>query len=82
MELLSTKQLEKKDNRKNKEIENLLYNHYGYKFLCNMNYYSENFFWEIYDRKRYLEIKEIIDYNRVDCKVLQEIYFLLKKNYD
>tara|TARA_Y100001935_G_scaffold255363_2_gene267963 strand:+ start:3464 stop:5101 length:1638 start_codon:yes stop_codon:yes gene_type:complete len=32
--------------------------------------------------KRYLEIKEIIDYNRVDCKVLQEIYFLLKKNYD
>ena len=32
--------------------------------------------------KRYLEIKEIIYYNRVDCRVLQEIYFLLKKNYD
>ena len=32
--------------------------------------------------KRFLEIKEIIHYNRIDCKVLQEIYFLLKKNYD
>ena len=32
--------------------------------------------------KRFLEIKEIIHYNRIDCKVLQEIYFLLKQNYD
>lgn len=32
--------------------------------------------------KRYLEIKEIIHYNKIDCKVLQEIYFLLKKHYD
>ena len=32
--------------------------------------------------KRYLEIKDIIDYNHIDCKVLQEIYSLLKKHYD
>lgn len=32
--------------------------------------------------KRYLEIQNIIEYNRIDCKVLQEIYFVLKKNYD
>ena len=32
--------------------------------------------------KRYLEIKEIVYYNQVDCEVLQEIYFLLKRNYD
>tara|TARA_Y100000996_G_scaffold97928_1_gene70368 strand:+ start:6135 stop:7775 length:1641 start_codon:yes stop_codon:yes gene_type:complete len=31
--------------------------------------------------KRYLEIKDIIYYNQIDCKVLQDIYFLLKKNY-
>ena len=56
---------EKEDNlfppdfyTKNKEIEKILYNHYGYKFLCNMNYYSEDFFWKIYDKNRYLEIKK------------------------
>ena len=32
--------------------------------------------------KRFIEIKEIIDYNKVDCKVLKDIYDLLKKNYD
>ena len=31
--------------------------------------------------KRYIIIKEIIDYNRIDCKVLQEIHELLVKNY-
>lgn len=31
--------------------------------------------------KRYIEIKEIINYNRIDCKVLQDIYFLLKNKY-
>ena len=32
--------------------------------------------------KRYLEIQNIIEYNRIDCKVLKEIYNLLQKNYD
>ena len=32
--------------------------------------------------KRYLIIKEIIEYNEIDCKVLKEIYFLLKNNYN
>ena len=32
--------------------------------------------------KRFIEIKEKIDYNKVDCKVLKDIYDLLKKNYD
>lgn len=31
--------------------------------------------------KRYLIIKQIIEYNEIDCKVLKEIYFLLKNNY-
>jgi len=32
--------------------------------------------------KRYLEIQNIIEYNKTDCKVLKEIYNLLQKNYD
>ena len=32
--------------------------------------------------KRYLEISKIIQYNKIDCKVLQEIFNLLKNNYN
>ena len=46
---------------KNKEIEKILYNNYGYKFLCNMNYYDEEEFWKIYDKEKYKEIKEKYD---------------------
>jgi FAD/FMN-containing dehydrogenase len=46
---------------KNKEIENILYNHYGYKFLCNMNYYSKDLFWDIYSREKYLKVKNKYD---------------------
>ena len=46
---------------KNKEIENILYNHYGYKFLCNMNYYSKDFFWKIYNKEKYLKVKNKYD---------------------
>ena len=31
--------------------------------------------------KRYLVISDIINYNRIDCRVLQEIHGLLVKNY-
>ena len=46
---------------KNKNIEKALYNHYGYKFLCNMNYYSRDFFWKVYDKKEYLKVKNKYD---------------------
>ena len=31
--------------------------------------------------KRYKKIKEIIDYNRIDCQVLYEIIELLRNKY-
>ena len=31
--------------------------------------------------KRYKEIKEIVEYNRIDCKVLEEIVELLREIY-
>ena len=46
---------------KNKEIETLLHKYGGIKFLCNMNYYDEDFFWEIYDKNEYLKIKKKYD---------------------
>ena len=32
--------------------------------------------------KRYIEISNIIEYNRIDCQVLKEIIYLLRKNYN
>ena len=46
---------------KNKEIEILLHQNGGIKFLCNMNYYDKDFFWEIYDKNEYLKIKTKYD---------------------
>ena len=31
--------------------------------------------------KRYVKIKEIIDYNKIDCQVLYEIVELLRNKY-
>ena len=31
--------------------------------------------------KRYINIKNIVDYNYIDCKVLEDIVILLKKIY-
>ena len=31
--------------------------------------------------KRYVEVKEIIEYNRIDCQVLYEIVDLLRNKY-
>ena len=31
--------------------------------------------------KRFIEVKKIIDYNRIDCQVLYEIVKLLRKKY-
>ena len=31
--------------------------------------------------KRYVEISNIIEYNRIDCQVLKEIIELLRENY-
>lgn len=46
---------------KNKKIEKILHDYGGIKFLCNMNYYDKDFFWEIYDKNEYFKIKTKYD---------------------
>ena len=68
--------------RKNKEIENILYNHYGYKFLCNMNYYSKDFFWKIYNKEKYEEIKEKYDSKNNLLNIYEKVCSFYIKNFE
>jgi hypothetical protein len=42
---------------KNKELEWVLKNKGGIKFLCNMNYYDDELFWSIYNKQKYDSLK-------------------------
>ncbi len=57
------------------EYDNGLDTMIHFKELCK--YHNKNI-----PIKRYLEIKKIINYNRVDCQVLYEIVELLRNKYD
>jgi len=61
-------------NKKWKENDNGLDAMIKFKEICKKN--------KKIPLKRYLIIKQTIEYNEIDCKVLKEIYFLLKNNYN
>lgn len=65
---------------KNKEIENKLYHNDGLKFLCNMNYYDEKSFWNIYDKKKYDEIKNKYDKGNKLLNIYEKVCSFYIKN--
>lgn len=44
-----------------KELEDALYEHQGLKTLISYNYYTEDRFWEIYNKKKYTWVKNKVD---------------------
>lgn len=66
---------------RNKEIENKLYNNDGLKMLCNMNYYNEEFFWNIYDKKKYNQLKEKYDESNNLLNIYQKVCSFYIKNF-
>lgn len=75
------KEPEKHFLKKNQDIEKKLNENRGIKFLCNMNYYDKELFWNIYDKSKYMEIKRKYDHKDNLLDIYDKVCSFYKTNF-